>query len=200
MSSNGKVYDVFFTYSFADADVAERVRRPLEAAGLRIGVVEQFRADDDAHESMMHALAESGAFLAVLSPETVGNSSIAVEMGAAWAWKKPIYVIAEDVESVRAAPLVRNAQLFSLRDIDELVFEIRRSLSPMSATERDALIAAYSRLRVPTDRLVLDPAAVDKLAKLYNRGQRRTVAGERLVRELIRLRKQGQLPRVRKVG
>ena len=69
-----------------------------------------------------------------------------------------------------------------------------------SDADRSLLIKLYADLKVPVDQLDLDPGPLEDLTKEFNKSSKKVVSGDRLLSELLRLRKQGKLPTRRPVG
>jgi hypothetical protein len=155
------------------------------------------RAGAGVQQVVMKAIAECGALVAVMRPDAASTPSIGVEIGAAWAWKKPVYVISTDETNLRPPLALSHVRVFPPSRIDDLIYAFKQDNQPLSDDDRAALLAAYKDLNIPTDQLVQQPAALENLAARFGRGRRRRIAGERLVQELIRLRKKGRLPRIR---
>ncbi|MEW6252245.1 MAG: toll/interleukin-1 receptor domain-containing protein [Planctomycetota bacterium] len=193
-------HDVFLSYSIADARFARSVANSLRAAGILVFDPVALRAGGNLQQAVMRAIAESAAVVAVLS-NRASAPSIGVEIGAAWAWRKPIFIIREDENDLRSPWALPDLRVYSASAIDDLAHAIRQGMQPLlSEQEQESLVAAYSTLNVPTDQLLSRPAAIDELAAAFSRRGGRQIAGERLVQELIRLRKQGALPRLRNIG
>jgi len=81
--------------------------------------------------------------------------------------------------------------------VNDVVASIKRGLSSLTEDDRAVLAGIYCELGMPTDRLLADPAAIDTLAREFHAKCGKMVSGERLVRELLTLRKRGNLPRLR---
>jgi hypothetical protein len=141
------------------------------------------------------AMAESAALVVVISPEGVTSSNTAVELGAAMAWHKPIFVVSSGNGNVKLPAYLSGYQLYPVSRIDDVAQSIRQSRHALSEQHVAVLRDVYTKLGIPTDRLLNDPASLDRLAKTFNARSNVKVAGERLAQELLRLRKAGQLPR-----
>jgi len=86
--------------------------------------------------------------------------------------------------------------------LDDLVSDIKRTRKPISTRQREALAAVYAELGTPTDQMVRDPSLIDRFVERFNERTGRNVSRDRLISELVRLRKSGKLPPLRrkKVG
>ena len=198
MSVKATTYDVFLSYSLTDAKSAELVERALTEAGLDVFTPDKVESGADAREVLWRALAESVALVAVVHPERAPMSNIAVELGAAMAWHKSIYVVRTENGSAKAPDYLQEFPIYPISRLDDVVHSIRNALKPLSKKQLAALRSAYLDLGIPTDKLLRDPASIDVLARQFNRRCSAHVPGERLVLELVRLRKAGNLPRLAK--
>jgi len=196
MSTQTLTYDVFLSCSLTEAAVAELVKRALEEAGMDVFSVSRLEAGAGFQESLWRALAESSAVVAIVHPRQTLPSSIAVEVGAAMAWHKPVYVVHTESGNVRLPEYLGEFPTYPVSRIDDLVQAIARGSKPLSEEERSVLLSVYADMRIPTDKLLLQPAAVDDLARSFNQLCGTDISGERLVQELVRLRKRGLLPRL----
>lgn len=200
MSTKTTTNDVFLSYSMADAEAARTVTASFVAAGIQVFDLAELRPGENLQQVVMKAIAEASALVAVLKPSSSSNPSIAVEIGAAWAWNKPVFVISTDEQDLRPPSFLGDARVYPPSRVDDVIRAIRRSLQPLSDEDRHVLRAVYASLNLSTDNLVQQPTAVDALATSFNRRRHKHVSGERLVQELIRMRKQGRLPRLRNSG
>src|SRR3990167_2333250 len=93
MSVQTTTYDVFLSYSLVEKPAAELVERALQEAGLDVFDPARIDPASEIHDTLWRALAESAAFVVVVPRERDPASNTAVELGAAMAWHKPIYVV-----------------------------------------------------------------------------------------------------------
>jgi hypothetical protein len=140
-------------------------------------------------------LVESQALVVLLTPNSANSANVAVEIGAAMAWQKPIYVLLDRVPPDRF-PHLEPYRTFPLRDIDKLVRTLRRAGPSLSGAEREALKDVYRDLDTPMDLLLEDTESLEKLTDEFNRRTHAGLAGEDLARELLRLQKSSGLPRL----
>jgi len=194
--SQEKTFDVFLSYSPTDRKTAELVERALTEAGLRVFVGRtESVPGEDWQEDIWEAMVNSEVVIFVAPSRAAMVSSQAVEVGAAWAWQKPIHVIrtgdlAEDLPSY-----LEHVPTYPLSRLDDLIRSTREALRPtLSEDQRTTLAAAYGELGVPADVLVADPALLNALAKKFNARCKTHLSGERLALELLRLRKSARLP------
>ena len=112
------------------------------------------------------------------------------------AWHKPVYVVHTESGNVRLPEYLGEFPTYPVSRIDDLVQAIARGSKPLSEEELSVLLSVYAEMGMPTDKLLWKPAAVDDLARSFKQQCGTDISGERLVQELLRLRKRGLLPRL----
>lgn len=196
MTTQTQTYDVFLSYSFTEGSTANLVERALTEAGLDVFTPSKVQATEDLEDALWRALAECAAVVAVLAPDRAPGSSTSVELGAAIAWHKPICIVHAEAASVRLPKYLSDFATYPISRIDDVVQSVMRTLRPLSKEDRAALCDIYMELGIPADNLLREPDAVEALARAFHSRRRKRTSGERLVQELIRLRKGGHLPRL----
>jgi hypothetical protein len=200
MSTVSKTSDVFISHAISDREIASDVAHALDSAGLtsfHIGLVE---AGNDLSKEIWEALSESRALIAIISPETANYSMGMIEIGAAAAWNKPVFLLINGPSSTRIPAALQNYSIYPLNRLDEVVHAIKSGFEPLSQSERDSLADIYSQLNLPTDQLSQSPSALRDLTVEFNARSGKQFSGERILSELLRLRKKGKLPRLRSKG
>jgi hypothetical protein len=173
------------------------VAAKLSEAGLAVFDISEIGPRYNIVEEMWQALAESWALVVLIKPGTI-PPSVAVEIGAAAAWQKPIYIVTIAEGKYQLPASLSQYELVKSSEISKLVESISKGRKPLTDKDRDALKEAYSRVRIPTDQLLREPRYVQKLQHLLKKEYGLTISGERMMQELLRLRKSGRLPRTRK--
>ncbi|MGI9012870.1 MAG: TIR domain-containing protein [Phycisphaerales bacterium] len=198
MTSKKRAWDVFLSFSRRDEVPANIVKAAFESAELTV-----FQFTAESHEAgefddVRQALAESEAVVAIISEHTRGSSWIAVEVGAAWAWQKALYIVrADDTDGI--LPLyLRGLAEYPINRIDELITRILEAKEPLTTEHSDWLARWYEQHRVPLDEMTIHPASLDSLTADFGSQFGLAVPAERLLKELYRLRKRGDLPRVKR--
>ncbi|MCA9038368.1 MAG: toll/interleukin-1 receptor domain-containing protein [Planctomycetaceae bacterium] len=189
-------FDVFVSHSSGDrefaADVAERLRaeglQPFDGANIPLG--------QEISQVIWDALAECHAFIVIVSANTTPDAMGMVELGAATAWNKPIFVLLNGPASTRLPEALGSYQVYPRNRLDEVLTQIRRNLEPLSDDDRTALAETYRDLAIPADRLSQSPRALQQLTETFNGRTRKQLSGTRLFSELLRMRKQAKLPRL----
>jgi nucleoside 2-deoxyribosyltransferase len=189
-------FDVFVSHSSRDrefaADVADRLRaeglQPFHDASIPIG--------QEISKAIWDALAECHAFIVIVSPDSAPDAMGMVELGAAAAWNKPIFVLLNGPASTRVPEALVNYQVYPRNRIDEVLTQIRRNLEPITDDERHVLTETYRDLSIPADRLSQSPRELQQLVEVFNGKTNKQLSGTRLLSELLRMRKQSKLPRL----
>ena len=197
MSVQTTIYDVFLSYSLMEAETAQLVERTLTQAGLDVFNPAKLEPGSHIRDLLWRALAESAALVVIVDPLRAPGSNVGVELGAAMAWHKPIYVVDANGGITKLPSYLREFPVYPISRIDDVAQSVKRGLVTLSEEEQSLLMSVYADLGISVDRLLTDPAHVDAFGQQFNRLCQRQVAGERLVQALLRLRKAGQLPRLR---
>lgn len=198
MSTAG--HDVFLSYAFDDASAAAVVRSELEEGGLSVyDVAEQPKGEEGIWQQVRDALTESEAIVLVLDRSTL-VPNLAVEIGAALAWSKPIFVVSGRIDPESLPSYIQSFRRFDITALRPLVDAIRQSKAELNEPELNWLRDWYARTSVPLDQVLRDPSRLDRLATEFERQWHRSIAAQRLLQALLRLRKRGELPRVGGTG
>jgi hypothetical protein len=192
-----KTYDVFISHGAADSDLANEIGNTLESTGLAAFHTGMVQPGADLSETIWQALAESRALIAIISPEVQTHAMGMVEIGAAAAWNKPVFVLINGPSSTRLPAALSKYPVYPLGRLDEVVRAIRAGFDPLTDDERDVLGAIYLDLGTSADQLSQSPKALRDLTRGFNDRTNKQYSGERLLSELFRMRKSRQLPRLR---
>jgi len=193
MGSLAKTYDVFITHSPADANLAAKIADDCRAGGLEAVTHDELDVGENLDDALWEALAESRGMLALI-PATGPTPMMNFEFGAARAWNKPIFGVLPDAS--RSRPNVRGIEFFPSNRIGDAIRAIKQLGDDFSDGDRSRLADVYTAIGVSADKLALDPIHLEELVKGYRAGKGKAVSGERLLSELLRMRKQGKLPRI----
>ena len=197
MAKIKKIYDVFLSYSLDLQRKAEVVAKKFTDAGLTAFDLSELAPGHNVVEETWQALAESWALVVICRPSNI-PPSVAVEIGAASAWQIPVYILIE-AEGEHDLPLhLSKYETFKSSEIRKVVDLILKSKKPLSDEDREALAKAYVDMRIPTDRLLMEPGSIERLQNVLWKESGLRISGERMMQELIRLRKRGRLPRIQR--
>lgn len=190
-------YDVFLSYPRTESGLADQVARSLEQAGLDVFWDREIALGENLQDTIWRALAESAALIAIVPSEGPLASNIAVEVGAFKAWCKPIYIIQAARGQVRLPAYLADCQVYPPSRVDDVVASIKRGLASLTEDDCRVLASIYDNYGISVDEILTNPVKIEAFADEFNARCRKRVTGERLVQELLRLRKKGQLPRIR---
>jgi hypothetical protein len=185
---------VFISSSVAQKNLAVRTRDALMDAGIETVAIDGTAVGGALQRSLMQAIASSDAVVIVMPEVLPFAAMVAIEVGAAQAWGKPVFGVTEHAGHVELPGYLPADHVFPIARLDDLVSRIQKSAASFSDEERAALVELYQSMGIATDELLLTPLKLDELAARFHErcGQQRSA--ERLLRELLALRKRGRLP------
>lgn len=195
MAKIRKTHDVFLSYSLDLVGQAKVIIKKFADAGLTVFGLSEIEPIHNLAEETWQALAESWAVVALIKPGTI-PPSVAVEIGAASAWQKPIYILISGEGEFHLPLYFSKYEVFKISEIGKVIESILKALNPLSDKEKEVLVKAYNSLGVPTDKLLMHPVLIEQLNNILWSESHIRISGERIMQELLRMRKQGNLPRV----
>jgi hypothetical protein len=187
---------VFLSYSSRDHALADTLRRALASSGFDVLRAQETPSGAPIEDAIRDLMRASDVFVVVASPDQVNSSWTAFEVGAAMAWEKPIFVVTSEPRSL--PPYLARYRVVDASELPRLIGSVKRETAPLTEEERRILRTVYTGMGVPSDRLAFDPEAVSTLVDSFNRLSRSNSSPDRLVRELLRMRKAGTLPKLRR--
>lgn len=192
MADVSKTYDVFISHSTDDARVARDIANVCRAHDLAAFTGAELLPGANLSDALWEALAESRALLAILS-HSGPTPSMTIELGAARAWNKPIFGIVTDPTLTELPLGLSGIHLYPSGRIEDAIRAIKVSGKELSEDDRSLLAKLYTAIGVSVDQLALDPRHLEELVKRFGASTGKAVPGERLLSELLRMRKQGKL-------
>lgn len=200
MAGKKPTYDVFISHSSKDTSLAVEIAETLRAHGLEPFTPSSLRLGTNIEEALWQAMAESQALVVVMStPEP--STGIGLEIGAASAWGKPIYIIVTDPATTQLSRMVigtAGVQLYPPSRIDEVAEQIKQAQDDSTPEDIEELIKEYQDIGLPVDRLALDSVRLSQLTRNFHKRTKKQVPSERLLWLLLRLRKRGALPAIKR--
>ena len=196
MATATPTYDVFLSHSARDKDFAADVANRLQAEGLEPFYDASIQVGETVSQAIWDALAECHAFIVIVSSESSPDAMGMVELGAAAAWNKPIFVLLNGPASMRLPEALQSYRAYPLNRVDEILGQIRHNLEPISDDERKVLAETYRDVNVTADQLGQSPSSLRQLVEQFNAKTQKHLSGDRLLSELLRMRKQAKLPRL----
>jgi hypothetical protein len=194
MAELGKTYNVFISHAAKDSAVVHEIASILGESGFESFTDNELAPGADWSDAIWEALAESRALLAIVSPAGL-TPRMGIEIGAARAWHKPIYAVVTDPSATPVDPALAGIPLYTTGRLEDVIRLIRSSAQQLSEEDRLALGELYSEMDISVDQLTLDPRQLAALVKKFAKRTGKAADGERLLSELLRLRKQGRLVR-----
>jgi hypothetical protein len=194
MADRGRTYDVFVSHSARDASLAREVADACRSSGLTVVTSADLPAARDVSDALGDALAESRALIMILSSSDLSTSMV-IEIGAAQAWNKPIYAIVTEPSSIRPPSTMNGIGLYTTGRLEDVINAIQASVKQWTEEDRVFLSGLYSGMDISVDQLAFEPGRRRELVKAFKKARGKTISEERLLSELLRLRKQGRLTR-----
>ncbi len=194
MADRGRACDVFISNSTRDGPLAAEVADACRSSGLEAFTSTELPAGRDIGDALREALAESRAVIMILSPSDL-TPAMAIELGAAMAWNKPIYAIASEPSATRLPSAMAGIDLYTTGRLEDVIHRIKAGVEQLTEEDRVFLSRLYSGLDISVDELALEPVRRGELVKEFKKGRGKTISEEKLLSELLRLRKQGKLIR-----
>lgn len=198
MSTRTKNYDVFLSYSHNERPVAEKVAEALDNAGLSVFQSQELPVGEPVSETIRRALAVSDALVLIVPSEGSLQANSAIELGAAMAWHKPICVVRPENGRARIPEFLSAHRVYPISRLDDVVQAVKAGHKPLTPQKLATLKGIYIEMETPTDQFIREPAMLDQLADRFNAQTGSTLQGERLLYEMLRLRKRGEWPRLQK--
>jgi hypothetical protein len=127
MSTATPTYDVFISHSSRDREFAADVADRLAAEGLQPFYGASVPIGEDVSKAIWDALAECRAFSVIVSPDSTPDAMGMVELGAATAWHKPIFVLLNGPASSRLPEALQQFPAYPRNRVDEVLSHIRQT-------------------------------------------------------------------------
>lgn len=198
MINKSRTFEVFVAATRHDAAVADVVQRAFEDVGLTVFSFTKAETGARWGDKVREALAESNAFVAVLTPAALRSPGLTLELGGAIAWNKPIYILLDGIGPSQVPVFLRDFELRPISEIAKVVKAVLRNAQPFSEQHTETLGKLYREIGVPADHLAVRPAELDALTRAFNSECGTKLPPERILQQLLRLRKAGKLPRVQR--
>ncbi|QDT39580.1 toll/interleukin-1 receptor domain-containing protein [Stratiformator vulcanicus] len=194
--SSVQLFDVFLSHSSADSSLADLVAHELDQGGLGVFQHDVPQPGEDLSAEIRDSLAECSAVVFLLTPSFRESPNLAYEAGAAMAWNKPIFSLYSGVEPQSIPRFLREYRMVPISQLNSFPEMIRPTIEPFSDEDRSTLRDVYSEVGIPTDQLVRRPSLSGEISARFREKAGIVRGAERLVQELIKMRKRGDLPTV----
>jgi hypothetical protein len=195
--------DVFLTFPLSERDTAKLVRDSLSQAGFRVITADTATTGSEWKNDLWISLVQSDAVVVLTTNVQPPSANSLVEIGAAMAWNKPIFVLQKELVVTPPAPL-QSFPRFNVARLDDLADAIRRSAAArtkkesLSSEQQAALADAFVEQALPVDRIVSDVDTLDAFTDIVNRRINARITSAQVARHLLWLRKAGRLRSLRR--
>jgi hypothetical protein len=197
--------DAYLAHDTSDSALAWAVADRLRAAGLTTASVHLDGAGTFSLDSQpfRRELFESFTLVVVLTPAFVRSGVLPFYLGVADATASPVYVLNADVSQSDVPDYLQRSRYFTeplWEGLPRVVDEIAKASQPLDADAVMALEQVYQEVGVPADQLVASTTLRREFAQMFAKKSGASLSEFRLLRELIRLRKRGKLPRLKRAA
>jgi hypothetical protein len=191
-----KSIDVFLSHASPDSAVAQKIVDRLQSAGLVTFSSGGLDPGKETSNGIWQALAESRALIALISPRPTSAMGI-VEIGAAAVWNKPIFLLLNGPSSTKLPSALSAYPVYPINRLEDVIQAIRSTLEPLTDKEQRVLKDIYREFCIPVDQLSLSPNVLHEMTKQFNKNAHKQFSEEKLLSEILRMRKKRQLPPLR---
>jgi hypothetical protein len=191
MAKRNRLCDVFIANSPGDATLATAIANTCHASGLEAITNAELPPELETSNALWEALAECRALIVILPPSGP-TASMWIEIGAVRAWNKPIFGVSTD-PSTRLPSALSDIRFYVTTRIDELINAIKSADRDLSEADASVLAEVYEEIGKSVDQLILEPKLRQRLVRRFTARSRKAVTEERLLSELLRMRKQRRL-------
>src|SRR5207253_1183035 len=132
-------------HSANDEGLASEIANTCRAQGLDAITFAELLPATNASDALWEALAESRALLAVLS-RSGPTPSMAIELGAARAWNKPIFGVVADPTFTDLPPGLSGIHLYTSGRVEDVIRAIKASGKELSDDDRSLLAGLYTEI------------------------------------------------------
>lgn len=127
-----QITDVVVFHAPRDMEIVELLTQELIKAGLAVSCISTLKPDEDFLDQLRVSLVECHAVVILLTRSQMESPNLAVEVGAAMAWNKPIYVLHDGLSVSEIPDYLQRFHIRPLNRISEVVAEIAASRKPLS--------------------------------------------------------------------
>src|SRR5947208_1524390 len=167
MSKRTRASDVFLSYSPRNEMLAAQVKARLADEGLLVVSPRDLGNGRQLASRFREAIAESQAMVVIVSEPYVLPTNLVIEVGAALAWEKPIFVLASNADPESLPAFLQEGKVFSYQSLDAVIDSILQSKLELSERETQWLKQWYEDRKVPLDQLMARPALLDDLSARF---------------------------------
>lgn len=197
--------DAYLAHDASDSALAWAVADRLRAAGLTTASVHIDGAGTFSLDSQpfRRELFESFTLVVVLTPAFVRSGVLPFYLGVADATSSPVYVLNADVPAADVPDYLGRSQyaIEPLWDgLPRIVDEISKASRPLSAESVSALGRVYQEMGIAADQLHMSAERREEFARRFAEESGLRLPEFRLIREVLRLRKTGKFPRLKRAA
>lgn len=183
--------------SAEDRNLRMKLRMRFAAEGIRVqgwSVIKQPIGNQNPMDNVRSNIAASDCVVLLTTPSYAASRRPSSEIGIAFAFEKPIYLLLKDVNEDSLPTQLHGFPTFAWRNLDQLIERVRQHELELTKPESEWLQKWYKSNRLPLEKVLNKDIVLDDLKTGFEKASKRTVAPQKLLGELFRMRKQGKLP------
>jgi hypothetical protein len=188
--------DVFLSHSPQDQGLADLIAEECREAGLEVYRCDDLEPGGTLPIEVRRELVESSAAVFLATRSFAESPNLAYQIGMAMVLNKPIYVLHDGLRQSEIPPFLSQFALHPLSELHAVTDAIARESAELQPAQRRILQQVYKDFSIPVDRLISLPPEADELAATFNHRSAVKLNENRILQELIRMRKRGELPRI----
>jgi len=128
-------YRVFLSHAERDRGVAELIRHALAEAGLKAIWEDRISIDASALPRLRRAFADCTAVVFLITGSSASSQKVALEVGMALAFDKPIYVLFDGLELDEIPDYLKKYPIRRISEMDKVVRKIApRRIRPRNSS------------------------------------------------------------------
>jgi hypothetical protein len=119
-------YKVFISSSYRDIDLAKDLAHRLEDTGVQVYSVDKAAAGDSIAAEISHGLSSADEVIVILTDNSVNNSTLMFEIGAATSLRKRVTPIIVGLEKQSLPSIIRTMKYVKYPDLPKYISELGR--------------------------------------------------------------------------
>jgi hypothetical protein len=120
-------YKVFISSAQKDLDLVRDLTHRLEDAGIKVDSPEQFAtAGETVSSKITKALSNADEVFVILTDESLNNSNLMFELGAAFSMRKRVTPVLVGLEAAQVPSLIRNLKYIKYPDLARYIADLEK--------------------------------------------------------------------------
>ncbi len=119
-------YKVFISSTMKDIDLARDLAHRLESAGIKVSSLDKVVSGEAIPSKITRELSSADEVFVILTDESVNNSNLMFEIGAASSLRKRITPVVVGLEPGRVPSLIRNLKYIKYPDLERYIADLEK--------------------------------------------------------------------------